>query len=236
MSDQALVEMAGVVRDYAGSAPLRVGRFRLARGDRFAIAGFDTGGAETFINLITGAALPDHGDVHVAGRNTRDIATDTEWLVSLDRIGIVTARAVLIEKIPIVSNLALPLTLAIDPMTAEVRRQVEGLAAEAGLALDRLDAAAGSLSPEERVRVHLARSLALGPELLLLERPTVGLDARAVRALGETIGQIAASRVLALIALTDDEAFAKAAGATRLRADSASGQLRPLPLWQRLLS
>ena len=234
MTDLPLVEMAGVARDYAGPVPLRVDSFRLARGARVAIEGLDAGGAETFINLITGAALPDAGDVHVAGRNTRTIATDTEWLISLDRIGIVTARAVLIDKIPIAANLALPLTLAIDPMTDEVRRQVEALAAEAGLPSGRLTAPAGSLTAEERVRVHLARSLALGPELLLLERPTAGIEGAASHALGETVRRICDVRTLAVIALTDDDVFAKAIGVTRLRVDGASGRLRPRSLWQRM--
>ena len=49
------------------------------------------------MHLVTGAAVPDEGAVVVAGRDTRDIATDTEWLASLDRFGIVTDRAVLLD-------------------------------------------------------------------------------------------------------------------------------------------
>jgi hypothetical protein len=48
-----------------------------------------------FVHLVTGAALPDEGVVSIAGRDTRAISTDTEWLRSLDQFGIrhATSRA-----------------------------------------------------------------------------------------------------------------------------------------------
>ena len=61
-----------------------------------------------FVHLVTGASVPDEGAVKVAGRDTRDIATDTEWLTSLDRFGIVTHRAVLLDGMSVAANLALP--------------------------------------------------------------------------------------------------------------------------------
>ena len=74
-------------------------RLEIRAGERLALGGVDAGAAETLIHLVTGAALADSGEVLIAGTNTRAIATDTAWLASLDRFGIVTDRAVLIEKI-----------------------------------------------------------------------------------------------------------------------------------------
>ena len=85
-----------------------------------------------FVHLVTGAALPDEGHVRVAGRDTREIATDTEWLKSLDRFGIVTHRAVLLDGLSVAANLALPLTVSIDPMPDDVRMRVERLANDIG--------------------------------------------------------------------------------------------------------
>ena len=89
-----LVEITSLVKDYGGPQPLRLNLLRLDRGERYTLAGFDAGAAETLIHLITGAALPDEGDVRIAGTSTRAIATDTAWLSSLDRFGLVTERAV----------------------------------------------------------------------------------------------------------------------------------------------
>ena len=228
-----LIELTGVSKNYAGLRPLRIARLLVRPGDRLALTGLDAGAAEAFVHLVTGAALPDEGDVRIAGKDTCAIATDTEWLASLDRFGIVTDRAVLIEKLPIAANLAIPLTLAIDPMTAETRRQVDILAADVGLGAARLDEPASSLSAAERVRLHLARALAANPALVILEHPTGRIEDRAEsRALGLMLRDCSARRGFGWIALTADETFANATQATRLRLLPATGELAEEGVWR----
>ena len=234
MSDRPLVEIESVVKSHAGPRPLRVEGLRVAAGERYTLTGFDAASAETLVHLITGATLPDEGDVRVAGTSTRDIATDTAWLESLDRFGLVTERAVLLEKLTIADNLALPITLAIDPIPESVRPEVERLADEVGLGRARVGAGVDTLSPADRARLHLGRAIAADPSLLLVEYPTAKLDARTVASLGETIARVAAGRGLAWILLTGDERFAKAAGGTRLTLQG-SGQLAEPRWWKRIL-
>ncbi|HKV98275.1 MAG TPA: ATP-binding cassette domain-containing protein [Vicinamibacterales bacterium] len=228
-----LVELTAVVKSYGGPQPLRVNALRLDRGDRYTLAGFDAGAAETLIHLITGAALPDEGDVRIAGTSTCNITTDTAWLASLDRFGLVTERAVLIEKITLADNLALPLTLSIDPIPDSIRPQVEQLANEVGLPPARLTAIVETLAPAERARLHLARAIATRPAVVLFEHSTKALDAAAAASLGVTLRQVADARGLGWIVFSEDERFAKAAGGKRLRLDSASGKLLEAGLLKR---
>jgi predicted ABC-type transport system involved in lysophospholipase L1 biosynthesis ATPase subunit len=222
-----LVELHGVRKHYGAARPLHVTRLAVSTGDRLVLSGLDASAAEMFVLLVTGAALPDEGDVRVAGRPTSAIATDVEWLTSLDRFGLVTNRAVLIDKLSAAANMALPLTLAIDPMSNETRAQVAALADAAGLSLDRLDAAAGALSPLERMRVHLARALAQHPALLLLEHPTALLEGTDdADALGQALRAVAETRRIGWIALSDDARFARASGGTRLQLMQETGDLR----------
>jgi phospholipid/cholesterol/gamma-HCH transport system ATP-binding protein len=207
----------------------------VARGDRVVLAGLDAGAAEMFVHLVTGAALPDEGDVRVAGRSTREIATDTEWLASLDRFGLVTERAVLLESLAVAANLALPLTLAIESMAPEIERRVEALAAEVDLPAARLSGKASALSRVETTRLHLARALAVDPLMLLLERPTVRLGPGEASDFGATLRRVAEARGLGWIALTDDAAFSREAGGTRLRLDARTGRLKREGLWRRLV-
>jgi ABC-type lipoprotein export system ATPase subunit len=229
------IEMVGVSRRHAGPVPLRLRHLVVAAGDRRVIAGLDRGAAEMFVLLVTGAALPDEGTVRINGRDTREISTDTAWLASLDRFGIVTERAVLIDKLPIQANLALPLTLSIDPMTDLVRAHVERLADEVELARARLSAPAASLTASERLRLHLARALALDPGVLLLEHPTATLgEAPARAAFGETLRAVAERRGIGWVALSDDVEFAQRSGGERHRLMAETGEVGAEPLWRRL--
>jgi putative ABC transport system ATP-binding protein len=230
-----LIDITGLAKAYSSGPPLRIARLAVHHHDRIALVGLDEGAAETLLHLVTGAAVPDEGTVLVAGHDTRAIATDTEWLASLDRFGLVTDRAVLLETLPIGANLAMPLTLSIDPMSEAVRGQVQALAADVGLAADRLQREAASLTDEERVRLHLARAIAPGPQLLLLEHPTARVKNReGSTRLGETLKRVSEQRQIGFVALTEDRDFTAAAGATVLRIAPETGAVAREGWWQRL--
>lgn len=229
-----LIQFSGVVKEYGGHEPLRIRALAVGADDRIAMSGLDEAAAETMVHLISGAALPDEGRVIIAGQDTREIATDTEWLLSLDRFGVVTRRAVLLDTLSTAANMALPMTMSIDPMTDETRRTVEGLAAEVGLAPDRLDAACGSLNALDRVRLHVARALAQGPALLLLEHATRDvMDDHGRIEIGRTLKRVAATRGVGWLAFDDDRVFATESGGQRWRLDVRSGQLTRQRWWRR---
>ena len=229
-----LIRMAGIRKHFGEPQPLVIRELTIRASDRVALPDLNAGAAEILINLITGASLPDEGTVQVDGHDTREISTDTDWLASLDRFGIVTARAVLIGAHPIAANLALPLTLAIEPMSDETRATVEGLAERVGLMKGRLDAKASTLTPGEQVRVHLARALAPGPKLVLLEHPTAAVpDQGERRLLGAALRQATETTGTGWVALTGDRDFGRAAGATWLRI-GAGGDVAREGFWSGL--
>ena len=77
-----VIEIAAVSKDYHGLRPLRIEALTLARGEHAAILGMDRPMAETFVNLVTGATLPDRGVVTTFGRPTSSIDDSAEWLDS----------------------------------------------------------------------------------------------------------------------------------------------------------
>jgi ABC-type lipoprotein export system ATPase subunit len=226
-----LIELRAVSKAYGGVRPLKVKDLRLGATDRVVLGGLDRAAAEMFVHLVTGAALPDAGTLRVDGRDTRDIVTDAEWLSSLDCFGIVTMRAVLVSALSIAQNLALPLTLSVDRLTEDVRTAIETLADEVGLTSSRLVEPASDLSPDEVVRVHLARALALRPRMLLLEHPTSAVeDPEARQDLGRRLAAVADRRQVGWLAVTDDDDFAATSGARRLRL-KPSGHLASGDSW-----
>lgn len=221
-----LLEMSGVEKDYHTLRPLRIRDLAVRPGDVFSISGIDMLGAETFVHLVTGATLPDAGDVTLFGRNTRAITDGEAWLKSLDGVGMITARGILIDAFTVLQNIALSLTLDVDPIDPRVIPPAGALAREVGVAGNLLDVPVGKAPPDIKMRVHLARALALGPTLLIAEHPSAVLSRESVAGFGGDLGNVARARGLGLIAITADDSLAKAVGGTRLELVAATGELR----------
>ena len=134
-----LLDVRNVTKDYRGLRPLRIERLTLAPGDVLAVPGFDAVTAEILVNLLTGASLPDTGDVLVLGRSTADVADATEWLTLADRFGIVSERVVLLEGLTVAQNLAVPFTLLVDPVPEGMAHDARRLGEEAGLSTGDFD-------------------------------------------------------------------------------------------------
>jgi len=161
----AAVEITSVSKQYGALRPLRVEQLTLGVDDRIALVGLDQPAAEVFVNLVTGASLPDAGVINVFGRSTLDIVDSSDWLSTLDRFGIVSDRAPLIDALSIVQNLSMPFTLDIEPPSTDIREQATRLAGEAGLGPQTWDRRVGDLDAVERVRIRIARALALNPSI-----------------------------------------------------------------------
>lgn len=225
----AALEMRQVSKAFGGLRPLRIASFTLATGERVSIGGIEAGVGELFVNLITGASLPDSGDIRVFGRSTAQIADSDDWLDSLDQFGIVSPRGVLLEEASLLQNLAMPFTLAIDPVAADVAGRVHPLALQCGIEAGRwLDVRAGELPRDIRVRAHLARALALDPSLVLVEHPTADVEPAARRQLAMDVGRACGERGATLLVLTNDDGFGRAVAPRNLRLHGATGELRPI--------
>ena len=224
-----VLEIRDLTKQYSGLRPLRIRELSLGAGERVTIGGLDAGAGELLVNLVTGASVPDQGEVRVFGARTADIANGDAWLDLLERFGIVSPRGVLLEGSTLLQNLAMPFTLAIDPVPADVAARVEALAKECGLDPDRwLPVRAGDLPADVRVLAHLARALASGPDLIVVEHPTAEVAAEARAPLASTVARACEARRVTTLILTNDEAFAKAVAPRNLRLDGATGQLKPL--------
>ena len=234
-SDDVLVRLRGVSKDYRSLRPLRIAELELPPGRSLALLGFDQMMAEVLVDLITGATLPDNGEVIAFGKPTSSIGDPDGWLATLDQFGLLTDRAVLVEQFTVEQNLALPLSLAVDDMSTDVRARVAKLAAEVGLAND-LRRQAGVLGPVQRARIRLGRAIALAPKVLVAEHPNATLSGDDASALAADISRIVETRGMACIILTADQGFARAAAKEVLVLEPATGALKLSSAWRRWFS
>lgn len=206
---------------------MRLNLLTIDAGERVALSGLDAGAAEVLVNLVTGASLPDEGRIEVCGRPTDSISDGDDWLGTLDQFGIVSPRAVLLDSATLLQNLAMPLSLEIEPVPPAIVNQVHALADGVGLDRASLDRPVAGLDAATRARAHLARAIALTPSLLILEHPTVGFGPGQPASFGNTVAAVASKHSLATLIVSEDAEFASAAANRRVALQPATGELKP---------
>lgn len=231
--------LTDVEKQYGALRPLRLRNLRVTAGGITMLLGFDRPAAEVFVNLITGASVPDKGEVASFGRGTSSIADSDEWLAFVERFGIVSDRVVLLDAMTVAQNLAISFDLELDPVPPTIMARVSALAAEVGIAAPSLDSVVADAAPLLRSKIHLARALALDPEILVLEHPTANLSPDDAKSFAAVVRTIAGQRRLTTIGLLMDETFAKASGGRLLTWQPATGEMNehpPLSAFSRALS
>ncbi len=225
------LELHDVEKQYGALRPLRVRDLRIPSGTRSTLMGLDLPAAETFINLITGAVLPDKGEVITLGRPTSSIVDSAVWLKFVEQFGFVSDRIALLESMTIAQNLAIPFGLEVDPVPEDVQSRVRELAAEVGIAPSDVSTPAAEASPLLRAKVRLARALALDPRVMVLEHPTATLPPEATKPFAAALVEICRRRTLTLVALSMDEKFGKALGGRLLVWQPATGEFNERRGW-----
>jgi ABC-type transporter Mla maintaining outer membrane lipid asymmetry ATPase subunit MlaF len=227
----AVLELVDLSKDYRGLRPLRIERLEVSRGESVALMGLDEVAAEVFVNLVTGATLPDRGVVNLFNRPTSSIGDSADWLAVVDRFGIVSRRAVLLHGLSTIQNLAMPFTLDIEPPPDDVRQHAVELAHEVGLEDSVLSRSLAELDEGARARVRLGRALALDPAIVLLEHPTADMPREIIRPFARAVRDAGARRGAAVVSLTADLQFARAVASRVLTLDPASGKMREKGRW-----
>ncbi|HEY1604783.1 MAG TPA: ATP-binding cassette domain-containing protein [Allosphingosinicella sp.] len=109
-------------------------------------------------------------------------------------------RVVLLEQDPSVTGFATLRDFALHGSGAPARHEVDAIAGQLGIDLDRPSATA---SGGERRRAAIARALAQAPDVLLLDEPTNHLDLAAIEWLEDWLGRYKG----AFIAISHDRTF-----------------------------
>ena len=233
---EVLVRLRKVTKDYQSLRPLRVESLDLHEGQTLALGGFDRMTAEILVDLITAAIVPDTGEVRVFGQPTTAIADRDGWLQTLDQFGLLTERAVLVEQFTVEQNLAIPYSLSVEDLSADLRARVARLAQEIGFAASDLGKQSGILPSLGRLRLRLGRALAMEPKVLLAEHPGATLAPDEARSFGADLKRIVKGRGMAALVLTADLEFAREVSDEVLVLEPATGTLKPSSGWRRWFS
>lgn len=196
----AVVELVHASIGYAERPVVHDVDLRVDRGEVVALVGPNGSGKTTVVRGILGLATVMSGQVRVFG-------TPLDHLRERWRIGYVPQRHTVVGAIPstvaeVVASGRLPRKRWFSRMTAADRAAVGEAIELVGLtARQRVPVA--NLSGGQQRRVLIARALACGPEMLIMDEPTAGVDAENQARLVNTLENLVAQG-LTLVVVTHE--------------------------------
>jgi len=176
--------------------------FDVGVGEVFGLLGPNGAGKTTTINLITGMMKRQSGCIEVLGH---DPETDSRWVHQ--RIGLVPQETNVYLDLNAVDNLWHHAALYCDDL-GSVDHKMESLLSMMNLWERRKDAVR-TYSGGMKRRLALSRALLHGPEVILFDEPTLGVDVQGRHVLWEHIKQQQKNGVTFIVS-TNDMAEAEA--------------------------
>jgi phospholipid/cholesterol/gamma-HCH transport system ATP-binding protein len=156
--------------------------FSVGPGEMTVILGGSGSGKSTILRLTLGLIQPDEGQIFIHGQEITAMS-EQDLLAVRRKIGIVFQSGALFDSLSVYENVAYRLReegWPEDRIEEEVRRQLAFIDFKGDV-----HALPGELSGGMRRAVAIARAMVGGPEILLFDEPTAGLDPPTARTLCE---------------------------------------------------
>jgi len=180
-----IISVRDLVVEYDGRRVLNGLSLDIEHGETMVLLGGSGCGKSTLLRQIIGLEKPKSGNVYVKGTDiTRCSKSDLKKIRR--SIGVAFQSAALFNSLNIADNVALPLREHTRLAPSIIELVVWMKLAAVGLA-DHGKLLPSELSGGMKKRAAVARAIALGPEILVLDEPSAGLDPIVAAELDELI-------------------------------------------------
>ena len=189
-----LLRVSRLTKRFGGITANREITFEVAAGELVGIIGPNGAGKSTLFECVSGFYAPDEGEVELDGKRLTGLSPD---LVCRRGIARTFQKLRPFQGMTVAENVMVgALTRTRD--VKQAREQAHEWLRRVGLS-EKANAHARTLSTGQRKRLELARALATGPRLLLLDEVTGGVDQRSIPALVELVRELHAGGLTLLV-------------------------------------
>ncbi|MFA5143493.1 MAG: ATP-binding cassette domain-containing protein [Candidatus Omnitrophota bacterium] len=186
-----IFELEGVHFSYLGRYPALQGvDLTVGRGERVAVIGANGSGKSTLLNVLDGLIFPDAGSVKFFGADLDEesLADERFNRYFRSRVGLVFQNPDVQLFCPTVKEEIMFGPLNFGFSHKEITKAFDSIVDIFGIK-DLVDRMPHQLSIGEKRKVSMASVLISGPELLLLDEPTAGLDPKTSRGLVDLLNK-----------------------------------------------
>jgi ABC-2 type transport system ATP-binding protein len=184
------IDVHGLTKRFDGRTVVKNVSMTVPRGSIYGFLGPNGSGKTTTIRMLCGLLTPDEGEGTCLGFNIR-----TEANAIKRRVGYMTQRFSLYQDLSVRENLEFVARLyAMPDPVAAARAMIKRIGLDG-----REKQLAGELSGGWKQRLALGACTLPGPQLLLLDEPTAGVDPKARREFWNEIHALAAEGLTALV-------------------------------------
>ncbi|MDO5643185.1 MAG: ATP-binding cassette domain-containing protein [Paracoccus sp. (in: a-proteobacteria)] len=167
-----MIEMQDVTFGYREGGALLAGMtLSLPAGSFHFLTGPSGSGKTSFLRLCYADLLPGAGRVSAFGHDIAGLSRDGIAMLRR-KVGVLHQDAQFLDHLPVAENVALPLTVAGQPIDMVALKELLGWVGMSAHAR----ALPPSLSGGERQRAALARAVIMSPDFVMADEPTGNLD------------------------------------------------------------
>jgi ABC-type branched-subunit amino acid transport system ATPase component len=193
-SAPVVLEVRGLSKSFGGLKAVQEVSFAVRQGEILGIIGPNGAGKTTLFNLLNGILKADGGSVTYAGQTVLGLPTNRVCHLGIGRTFQVVRP---FPRLSVLDNVVVG-AFAATPSDDEAYALAEVALARVGMERD-ANLLAGGLTTKQLRLLELARALAAGPQLLLLDETLAGLGADAVEDVLGVITRLAAEGMTIVI-------------------------------------
>ena len=196
-----MLKVEGLNQFYGGSHILRNLSFEASRGEVTVVLGRNGVGKTSLLKSLMGVVPVKAGSITLAGK---DITRATPYERVRQGIGFVPQGREIFSRLTVQENLAMGLATKPGgtPIPAELFELFPVLKTMIGRR-------GGDLSGGQQQVLAIARALAAGPKLLLLDEPTEGIQPSIIKDIGRVIRMLADRKTMAIVLVEQYYDFAE---------------------------
>jgi len=190
----SLLAARGLTKRFGGLQAVAGLDLEVGRGEMLGLIGPNGAGKTTVFNLLSGFLVPDAGDIVLDGRSIVGLPPH-----AICRLGLARTFQIVrpFPRMTVLENVHVG-ALARYPRAPEALARARDVVAQVGLDARAL-VLAGALTLADRKRLELARALATGPAMLLLDEVMAGLNPTEIETIIRLIRAIHESGVSILL-------------------------------------